>query len=239
MEAPETRSVAEHIGELRTKLLIAVGAAIAGAIVTHYFHTQIIAFLLRPIGSQELVFLSPLEPLLFILKIDVIGGVLIAFPIIIWCLFSFIAPAIAHKTRKLLVTFCLFSLLLLIIGLLYAFLVTIPLSLKFLSSITIEGIRNQISAQSYIGFFISQALIIAGIFQIPILIIGGTYLRILRTAFIKNKRRYIYLGAIIGLAVITPTTDLFSLAIVLVPCLAIFEVSLIGARIVERVRARS
>jgi sec-independent protein translocase protein TatC len=239
MEHSEARSVAEHIGDLRIKIFIAFGAALLGAILTHVFHTEIIAFLLRPAGTQEFIFLSPLEPFLFILKIDIVGGIVIAFPIIVWCIFSFIAPALPQRIKKILISFYLTSFVLLLIGLLYAFFVTIPLTLKFLFSITIAGIHNQISAQSYIGFFLTQALIIAGIFQVPILIIGGTYLGIIKTALFKNKRRYIYLIVTIALAVITPTTDIFSLTIVLIPCLVIFEVSLVGAKIVERLRKKN
>lgn len=239
MEHSEARSVAEHIGDLRIKLFLAFGAALVGAIVTHLFHTEIIAFLLRPAGAQEFIFLSPLEPFLFILKVDIVGGIVVSFPILMWCLFSFIAPALPQHIKKILVLFYVTSSALLVIGLLYAFYVTIPLSLKFLFSITIEGIRNQISAQNYIGFFLTQALIIAGIFQVPILIIGGTYVGVLKTAFFKNKRRYIYLIATIAIAVITPTTDVFSLTVVLIPCLVIFEASLLGARLVERFRRKA
>lgn len=234
----ESVSIFEHVGELRKKILIAVAAVVVGTTITHLFHEQIIAFLLKPAGTQELIFLSPLEPLLFILKIDIIGGILIAFPIISWSLFSFIAPAIPKHVRKLLVFFFITSLFLLVVGLLYAFLVTIPLSLKFLFSIVIVGITNQISAQSYISFFIAQALIISVIFQIPIFIIGGVMLRAFKTTFLSEKRRYIYLIVTVALAMLTPTTDIFSLAVVLVPCLVIFEISLIGAKIVELLRRK-
>jgi sec-independent protein translocase protein TatC len=234
----EAVSIVEHVGELRKKLLIAVIAVVVGTTITHFFHEQIIAFLLKPAGTQELIFLSPLEPLLFILKIDIVGGVLIAFPVISWSLFSFIAPAIPDHVRKLLVFFFATSLFLLVVGLLYAFLVTIPLTLKFLFSIVIVGIKNQISAQSYISFFLTQAVIISVIFQVPIFVIGGAHLRMFKTTFLSEKRRYIYLIITIALAIITPTTDIFSLAVVLVPCLVIFEISLIGAKIAELLNRR-
>jgi sec-independent protein translocase protein TatC len=116
--------------------------------------------------------------------------------------------------------------------------VTIPLSLKFLFSIVVPGIQNQITAQSYISFFITQALIITLIFQLPLLIVGSVYLGVLQTKTLANKRRYVYLIITIALAVITPTVDIFSLLVMLVPCLLIFEVSLIGGRIVERLRKK-
>lgn len=233
LQHDEAKSIFEHLGELRNKILIALGAFIIGTIAAHFFHEQIIAFLLSSTGGQHLIFLSPLEPLFFIFKVDFLAGILIAFPVIVWCAFSYITPALPKRMAAFFILFYIVSALLLIIGLLYAFLVTIPLSLKFLFSIVVPGIQNQISAQSYIDFFIAQALIMAVIFQIPILIIGGISLGAFKAKTLVNKRRYVYLIITIALAVITPTTDIFSLCVVLIPCIVIFEFSLIGARIVE------
>lgn len=233
LQTNEPRSILEHVGELKRKIFIALGAFIVGAVVAHIFNKEITAFLLKPAGGQHLIFLSPLEPLFFIFKIDFIGGFIIAFPIIIWVIFSYITPALPKRIASLLIFFYITSLILMALGLIYAFFFTIPLSLKFLFSIVIPGIQNQISAQSYVDFFIAQALIIMVIFQVPIIIIGGINLGILKTKVLADKRRYIYLVVTIALAIITPTTDVFSLCIVLIPCLVIFEVSLIGGRIVE------
>lgn len=229
----EKISVLDHVGELRKKLFISFGAITIGVFIAHFFHEKIISFLLSPAGNQNLIFLSPLEPLFFIFKIDFISGIILAFPIIIWSIFSYITPALPKKINKLLFFFYIFSSILLIVGLAYAFLITIPLSLKFLFSIDIPGIQNQISAQSYIDFFITQALIISLIFQVPVIIIGGIYFNIFQAKSLSGKRRSIYLLAIVALAIITPTTDIFSLMIVFIPCLIIFEMSLIGGKIVN------
>ena len=233
LQPHEAKSVLEHVGELRKKLLIALGAFVVGAIVAHIFNKEIIAFLLQPAGSQHLIFLSPVEPFFFIFKIDFIAGIIIAFPFIIWCLFSYITPALSKRINTLLSFFYIVSTLLLFAGLFYAFFVTIPFSLKFLFSITIPGIENNFSMEKYLGFFTAQALIITAVFQIPILIIGGIYLGAFKTKLLTTKRRYIYLILIIALAILTPTADIFNLGIVFIPCLVIFEVSLIGGKIVE------
>lgn len=238
LEHHETKSIFEHIGELRKKLLIALGAFVVGAIIAHIFNTEITAFLLKPAGSQHLIFLSPLEPLFFIFKIDFIGGFIIAFPIIIWCLFSYITPALSKRATNLVVFFYVTSTFLLLISLFYAFFITIPITLKFLFSITIPGIANNFSVEKYLWFLITQAVIIMAVFQLPIIIIGGIYLGVFKTKLLANKRRYIYLILLIALAIITPTADMFSLGIIFIPCLVIFEVSLIGGRIVETLKRK-
>lgn len=239
IQSYETKSILEHIGDLRKKIFIALIAFVFGAIIAHIFHSEIIAFLLKPAGDQHLIFLSPLEPLIFIFKIDCIAGIIISFPVIIWCILTYINPVLPVNIKKLFYFFYITSFLLLVIALIYAFFVTIPISLKFLFSIVIPGIQNQISAQNYINFFITQALIIMIIFQLPILIIGGVYLNLFKTKILSKKRRYIYLIITIALSIITPTVDIFSLLIVLIPCLAIFEISLWGGKIIELLKRKN
>jgi len=238
LQTHEAKSIFEHVGELRKKLLIALCAFVVGAVIAHIFHVEIIAFLLKPAGSQHLIFLSPLEPLIFIFKIDFIAGFIISFPVILWCLLSYITPALPKRISGIIVFFFATSTFLLFAGLLYAFFIMIPMSLKFLFSINIPGIENNFSVERYLSFFITQALIIMAVFQVPILIIGGISIGILKTKLFANKRRLIYLILLIAIAVITPTTDVFSLGVVFIPCLIIFEISLIGGKIVERLKRK-
>lgn len=234
VEKNEAKTIMEHVGDLKKKIFIILIAFIVGAIISHLFNREITNFLLKPSNGQNLIFLSPLDPLFFIFKIDFIGGFIISFPIILWALFSYINPIMPQRSKKIIGLFYFSSALLLFLGLAYAFFVTIPLSLKFLFSISIAGISNSFSAEKYLSFFITQALIVMIVFQVPILVTGGIYLEFFKTKLLKDKRRYIYLILIISLAIITPTTDIFSLLIILLPCIIIFEISLIIGKLIEK-----
>src|SRR6266436_1251996 len=83
----------EHLRELVRKLLWSLFAVALGAGVAHYYHEAIIAFLLAPLHQKKLVFLSPLDPLLFVLKIDFVVGFILGLPVLNWCIFSFVKPA--------------------------------------------------------------------------------------------------------------------------------------------------
>ncbi len=231
-------SVLDHIIELRTRVILSLLAVIVGSAIAHFFHEQIINFILKPISGQKLVFLSPLDPLFFILKIDLVVGILISLPVIVWSVFSYIRPVITDKISYLIHIIYLSSTLLVLASLSYAYFIIVPLILKFLSSITIPGIESSITAQSYLGFFITQILIIALIFQIPLFIIFGIYIGIFNARLLGSKRGYIYVGMTIVLSILTPTPDIFSLGIILIPALFIFELSLIIGRIVERFKKK-
>lgn len=231
-------SVLEHLIELRRGIVISLVAIITGSSIAHYFHKQIIEYILKPLGSQELVFLSPLDPLFFILNVDLIGGVLFAFPVISWFAFSYIKPAVTDRIKSAMYVTYVSSALLVAAGISYAYFVTVPLTLRFLTSITIEGIISTITAQNYLSFFLTQTLIIAFVFQIPLFIIFGILLGVFSTRTLGAKRGYIYVGLTIVLAILTPTPDIFSLGIILVPALVIFEGSLIIGKCVEFFRRK-
>jgi sec-independent protein translocase protein TatC len=211
----------DHLAELRSKLLWCVIALFLGAGIAHVRHEAIISLLLRPAGGAELVFLSPLDPLLFIR----------------WSVLSFLKPAM-HSSRWLLfcLVFCVAAVLLLV-GLAYAVLVIVPISLGFLTSITVSGIGNMLTAGSYLSFLLLQLLLMAALFQIPLFVLAGVWVGALDPAMLARKRRYIYLGGMVVLAFVTPTTDLLSLGLVVGPASVIFEGSLIAGRVVQRLIA--
>lgn len=228
----------DHLSELRSKLLISFAAVFIGAMIAHYFHEELIAFLLHPIASRELFFLSPLDPLFFILKIDLFFGCILALPVVNWGIFSFLRPAMKESNWLVLSIFYIVAAFLILCGLAYAYFVMAPISLQFLLSIDIAGIDNMITANSYLSFLLSQSLIIALVFQIPLFIVIGAYIDAFTPATIARKRPYVYVIGLTALAILTPTADVINLCLVSIPALIIFEISLIVARTIARVRRR-
>lgn len=224
----------DHLAELRSKLLRCVLAVLLGAAVCHFYHDAIIAFLLKPVRGADLVFLSPLDPLLFVLKVDIFSGVLLALPVISWSTLSFLKPAVTPARQLLLFGAFCFAAVLLFAGLVYAYLIVVPLTLGFLTSITVAGIGNMLTANSYLSLLLLQLLLVAALFQIPLFVLAGVWIGAFNPATLATKRRHIYVGGLIALAVITPTTDLFSLACVAVPAMIIFEGSLVAGRLLLR-----
>lgn len=225
----------DHLAELRSKLLISIGAVVIGAIIAHLYHDTIIAFLLKPVRGEQLFFLSPQGALLFILKVDLFAGALLAFPVVCLSGFSFLKPAMGRASWLLFSGLFAFASLLLLAGLAYAYYVLAPLTLGFLLSISVPGIDSMITADSYLRFLFTQTLIIAAVFQIPLVIIAGTLIGVIDPAVLTGVRRYVYVTGLIAIAILTPTTDLVSFAMVAVPAAIIFEGSLVASRVIGRV----
>lgn len=226
----------EHISDLKSKLILVLGYFVVVTLFAHYFSDEIISVILHPLNKQELIFLTPIQPVLFILKIDFLVGLICTFPILLMSIILYLKPLVSRTFLRVLYIFILISSLLLIFGIWYSYIFIIPISLKFLSSIVITGISNSISAQSYLNFFITQTFIVSAIFQVPLLIWTGIYTRLITVAFLRNRRRYSYLFFTVLVAIITPTTDIFNFIIVLVPALIVFEISIMVGSIIEYFR---
>jgi sec-independent protein translocase protein TatC len=221
----------EHIAELRYIFLFSFAAVVFFALISHAYYEQVITFLLRPLGGKDLVFLSPLDPILFILKIDTLMGVLLSLPLILFLIFRFIAPAVPTRllalTRILLVS----AVVLVLLAIVYTYFVFTPITLSFLQSISVPGIQIMITAQNYLNFLFAQVLLNILISQLPIIIFLCTATGVVTPQYLSKQRKMIYLGSVIFLSIITPTTDLFTLSLVLLPTVAIFEISIVIAKI--------
>jgi sec-independent protein translocase protein TatC len=229
----EELTVWEHVAELRRYVLLSVGSVLVFGSLTHAYRNELVGLLLRPLGEgMELQFLSPLDPLLFILTLDLMGGVLLSLPVILWGLYRFLTPALP-QVRGVWVFLALLACVALgAAALAYGFLVAVPLTLSVLTGITLPGTEAEFTASGYLSFFSTVLLMLVLVFEMPLVMMALSRLGLLEPRLLSRKRGYVYLGLLVGVAMVTPTTDLISLALILLPTYAVFELGLVGARLV-------
>lgn len=222
----------EHVADARQLLFIVVGVFLVSAGVTHYFHQTLIAFLLRPLDTSDpLQFLSPLEPLFFILKIDFIGALVVTLPVTIMLAYRFVRPGTA---RSFVVPFLvlLTSTMLALTGAAYSYYVIIPIVLAFMQSLIMPGMVAAFTAMGFIDFVLGTAMLLVLLFQIPILTVALSHIGLFNPYEFASYRRNVYLGIIVATAVITPTTDILTLLLVSMPALCITEIGVLVGRLV-------
>ncbi len=224
-------TVWEHVAELRRTVIWSVICILIASSVVHYFRNKITAFILHPLKGTPLQFLSPLDPLVFILTIDFVGGVFVSSPIIVWLCYRFAAPALPKMGWKTLLALII-PITLAGAAACYAYYVAIPITLSVLTSITVPGIQVAFTAANYLSFFMTVLVMLILVFEMPVVMAILARLKLLRAAMLAKKRKYVYVGLLIAVAVITPTTDVVSLMLILLPTYTVFEVGLIGARMV-------
>ena len=224
----------DHLVELRAKILISLAAIAVGSVAAHAWHEMIVTILLKPLGNEQLFFLSPLDPLLFILKIDLLVGTLLALPIINWAVLSFLRPALARSTWFSFLLLYGISLICVTASIAYAYFVSVPAGLHFLLSLSVPGIENMLTATSYLSFLLASGLILALMSQVPIVILTGLRYGVFNASTISARRGHIYLAAVIVLSILTPTTDPLNLLLIVGPAAILFEGSLLVGRILAR-----
>jgi sec-independent protein translocase protein TatC len=223
----------DHIGSLRNHILAGGGIFIvAVSLVFTYGTGTLISYLLAPLGGQNLVFLSPLGPFFFTLQISVYAACALCVPAWLALVLNFLFPALSLRQRIISALFVAISLLLTAASLVVAYLYLIPTTLRFLLTFVVPGTSFLLTADSYVNFFLLEFCVAFVILQIPLAIVLLAYMRALNPYALARKRRILYIGLLIMLAILTPTTDAFTLIVVSIPAICIAEVGIVLAKLV-------
>jgi sec-independent protein translocase protein TatC len=235
----EEASLVEHLGELRARLLIALGSIGLAFVVTFVFHEQLIEWLTRPLpADKELVTLGVTEPFFTAIKVSFYAAFALALPVVLYQLWSFLAPAMEENTQRVVSLFVLIATVLFAGGLAFGYFVVLPRAITFLTNFD-ESLYNNLIRASYYFSFVSLALVGMGlVFELPIFILALVRLRVLTADRLRSNRR---LGVflVVLVAVLLPTVDPVSLTFEAVPLLVLYEASIWLAVFMERRWERS
>ena len=222
----EEATLVEHLGELRTRLLIGLGALVPAFVFTFAFHTRIVEWLTDPLpDDRQLVTLGVTEPFTTSVKVSLLAAVALTLPILLYQLWSFLAPAITEDAQRIVSGFVALSTLLFAGGVAFCYFVVLPRALEFLTSFDEDLYDIQIRASYYYSFTAVTLLATGLAFQMPIFILALVRLRVLRASQLRKNRR-IGIVLMVVFAVLLPTVDPVSLALEVVPLLILFELSI-------------
>jgi sec-independent protein translocase protein TatC len=230
-------SLLDHLAELRRRLLTSAVAVLVAAAAAFSFSDEILVWLTEPLHT-ELVFLSPTEAFWVSLKISLVVGLLIALPLVLYQVWRFVAPGLYRTERRYAAGFVIGSCAFFAAGLAFCAFVALPFALKFLIAFGVDrGMKPMISAQMYVDFALKFYLAFGVIFEVPLAVTLAGRMGLVTPAFLARNRRYALLVNAILAAVLTPTSDLFNMAIMLVPLTVLYEIGIIGVRIFGQRRA--
>lgn len=222
----KTMTFLDHLEELRKRIIFAIIAVSAGAIIAYIFSQFIVDLLTRPVTN--LVFLSPAEAFMTRIKVAIIAGLFLASPIIFYQFWRFIKPGLLHKETHYIPLAILFSTLFFLLGLVFSYFVLIPIGIKFFLSFETTKIQAMLSFEKYIGF-VARLLFGAGlVFQLPVAIYFLTKIGIINPGFLRRNRRVAIVIVFIIAAVVTPP-DVFSQLLMVIPLIILYEISILGS----------
>ena len=163
------------------------------------------------------------------------AGILLVFPYILYQIYRFVSPALYENERKYSVRVIVFSGLLFLFGILLNYFLIFPLSFRFLATYQVsEDVRNMINLSSYIDTLMMLSLMLGIMSELPVLSWLFAKLGFLSATFMKKYRKHAIVLILIVAAIITPTTDAFTLMLVFVPIYILYELSICVVKITER-----
>ena len=229
--APEMRKMSflDHLEELRRRIFYCLIAVVLGVLGCWTFADELYAGLARPLTQllrelhmeDTLVYTNPVSPFSLYIHLSLIAGLFVASPFILWQVWGFLSPGLYPREKKYAVPFVLLSSGLFIAGGVFAYTIAFPASLRFLLNFG-HQFRPLITVNEYFSLATTIILGLALVFELPILILLLTFLRIVTPRFLLRNFRYAVLLIFITAAVITPTPDIPTMMLFATPLIVLY-----------------
>ncbi len=255
MSAEKCLTVWDHLDELRDVIVRSLVVTVVFGIVAFFFRDQVFAVILAPRDSGFVTYrcLSALggiisqggteqfdvrlintglaQQFMIHVKMSFAVGVLLASPYILYQLFRYVSPALYADERQYATKVVGGGYLMFMIGVAVSYLLVFPLTFRFLGTYQVNAdVENMINLQSYISTLLTMSLAMGIVFEIPVLCWLFAKLGFLTDGFMRRYRRHAIVLILIVAAVITPTSDVFTLSVVALPMYLLYEFSILLVR---------
>jgi sec-independent protein translocase protein TatC len=230
----EEATLVEHLGELRARLLISLGAVALAFIVTFAFHEKLLEWLTKPLPDDKtLLTLGVTEPFFTSMKVSLYGALALAFPILVYQIWSFLAPAFEERSQRVMSSYVALASALFAGGIAFGYAIVLPRAVSFLVTYDEQFYDIQVRASYYYSFVTLALLGMGVIFELPIFILALVRLQVVTAEQLRQNRK-VGIFLVILVAILLPTVDPVSLAFEAIPMVLLFELSIWLATIMER-----
>ncbi|MDA0263495.1 MAG: twin-arginine translocase subunit TatC [Chloroflexi bacterium] len=235
----------QHIGELRKRVLICVLSVLIGSAVAFVFFQEIIEILVRPardlnVGTGgELIYTEVTELLTTAIKVSLMGGLVLASPVILFQAVMFVSPGLTGHERRLLFGFMPAVIGAFAGGVAFGYYILTPPALHFLLTFGGDVAVPLIRISNIINLMIRLLFWMGLAFETPLVMFLLAQLGIVTAGSLARFRRYWVVVAFVLAAIITPTVDPVNQALVAGPLLVLYEVGILLARLAGRNRRKS
>lgn len=239
----------EHLDILRGSLIRMLVAAIVAGVAAFLLKDWLFDVVLAPSSSDfityrllgvepfriELVNTGLTEQFMIHMKVSLVAGILIASPYILYLLFRFISPVLYDNERRYSVRLTVAAYLMFLFGVAVNYFVIFPLTVRFLGTYQVsDDIHNLLTISSYVDTLAMMSLVFGIVFEIPVVSWLLARFGLLKSVWMSRYRRHAIVAIVIVAAVITPTSDVFTLFMVSLPIWLLYEASVLIVRITEK-----
>jgi len=223
-------SVVDHLGELRSRLFLALIAFVVAFGLTSWQNHLVLEIVNQPLPKgMEPITLGPAESFYVTITNSAYAALLISLPVILYQLYAFLLPAFSPTERRVALPLLMLVPVLFIAGVLFCYFVVLSPGLEFLLGFNADEFDIQVRARDYYSF-VTLLMVAMGLgFQIPVVLLVACRIGVTTPEKLRKGRRY----AIVVIAVVAsllPTIDPVSLLLEMLPMLALYELSIVLAK---------
>ena len=242
MSNSEPATFWQHLDVLRWVILRSLGVAVVFGVAAFCFKDWLFAVVLAPRTSHFITFqwlgVEPFsihlmntgltEQFMTHMRVAMYAGLLCAAPYIIFELFRFVSPGLYKNERRAGMWLVSSGYLMFMLGTLLNYLLIFPLTVKFLGTYQVSpDVANMLTIQSYIDTLIMMSLVMGIVFELPVVCWLLGKMGLINARMMSQWRRHAIVAILIVAAIITPTTDAFTLFVVALPIWLLYEVSIL------------
>ena len=175
------------------------------------------------------------EQFMIHMRTAIYAGVLLASPYILYELFRFVSPGLYHNERRYAVWIVGAAYVMFLVGTLVNYFVVFPLTVRFLGTYQVSpDVANMLTLQSYIDTLLGMSLVMGVVFELPVVCGLMGRMGLINSQMMAQFRRHAVVAILVIAAIITPTTDVFTLFVVALPIYLLYELSIQIVRITKR-----
>lgn len=233
----------DHLEELRWRILwsllaITVGT-VAGFLLIRYLN--VLELLIKPIRDAlpddpdfRLIYLSPADPFFITLKLSVVVGIILAFPIVVYHVWSFLSPALEKHEKRAIIPALYLGFILFCAGVALAYFIALPVSIVFFR--TFEGglMRAEYEIGKTLNLVTKILLGFGVIFELPVVIMILSALGLVTPEFLKSKRRHAIVAITVAASFLTPGDVVTLTVMLMVPLFFLYEFSIYLSKLIWR-----
>jgi sec-independent protein translocase protein TatC len=240
----------EHLVELRRRLLYSALGFIVAFIACFYFAQDMFNFLAAPLAEyfhdaagRRFIYTDLTEPFFTNVKLAAFGALCVSFPIIAGQIWAFVAPGLYKNERQAFLPFLVATPFMFVVGASFFYYVLLPYAIKFFAGFEqpagpdILPVQMENKVGEYIGFVMTLIFAFGLCFELPVLLSLLARVGLATSEGLKSKRRYAIVIVFLVAAIVTPP-DVFSQVSLALPILALYEISIILAKMIEKKRAK-
>lgn len=235
----------DHLDELRSSLLRMLGVTVLFGIIAFVLKDELFAIVLAPRSSDFLTYrllgvedfqlhlmnTGLTEQFMIHMRTAMYAGLLVASPYILYELFRFVSPGLYQNERRYAVWIVGAAYLMFLIGTLVNYLVVFPFTVRFLGTYQVSpDVANMLTLQSYVDTLLGMSLVMGVVFELPVVCGLMGKMGLINGHLMAQYRRHTLVAILIVSAIITPTTDAFTLFVVAVPIYLLYELSIVIVR---------